>query len=56
MEWDVFDPHGRYLGSLTLPVVNVVHIGETTIATIVRDEMDAPRMMLIPLSRGTAPS
>src|SRR5690606_40993482 len=32
MEWDVFDDHGRFLGTVTTPEMRVMHIGERSIA------------------------
>lgn len=51
MEWDVFNPEGRFLGTLTLPSMDVMYIGERAIAGIIRDELGVARVMVIPLDR-----
>ena len=51
MEWDVFDSDGSYLGELRIPIMTVMHIGESTIAGVVYDEMLVPTVRVIPIVR-----
>lgn len=53
MEWDVFNPEGRFLGALALPPMNVMHIGERSIAGVVRDELGVARVKVVRLDRGS---
>lgn len=49
--WDVLDPGGRYLGSLTLPSLDVMHIGERSIAGVAHDELGVATVKVLPLER-----
>ena len=51
MEWDVFDSDVSYLGELRIPMMNVMHIGESTIAGVAYDEMLVPTVRVIPIVR-----
>ena len=45
-------PLGRYLGSLTLPAMNVQHITEGHIAGIATDALGVQSVAVVPLERG----
>ena len=51
MEWDLFDSEGGYFGAVSFPAMHVMHFGENTIAGVVRDELDVPRVRVIPIVR-----
>src|SRR5690606_5891378 len=51
MEGDVFDDHGRFLGTVTTPEMRVMHIGERSIAGVVSDELGVQHVPVVPLQR-----
>jgi hypothetical protein len=51
--WDVFDPTGRWMTTLTMPVAFEIHdVGEDYILGIWRDEMDVEYVRMYSLDRG----
>ena len=56
LDWDVFDLQGRFLGTLALPLMNVMDIGAHTIAGVVKDAMGVAQVEVVPLVRGTGGS
>lgn len=50
--WDVFDSDGRLLASLPAPNLRVMHVGRSTLAGVEYDDMDVPRVVVVPLRRG----
>lgn len=52
MTWDVLDPEGRFLGQVALPRMFVMHIGERSVAGVVLDELEVPRVVVLPVERG----
>lgn len=51
LRWDVFDRAGPYLGTVTLPAMNIMHIGERFVAGVVYDDLDIPSVVVLPLAR-----
>jgi hypothetical protein len=51
LEWWVHDPEGRYLGVVTTPRMEVMHIGPDFVAGVVTDELGVDRVMVAPLRR-----
>jgi hypothetical protein len=52
MEWDIFDPEGYFLGTLTMPPMDVMHIGDRAIAGVFQDELGVARVRVVSLDRG----
>ncbi len=51
IEWSVHDPHGRYLGDVSLPAMVVRDIGRDHVAGVTRDELGVQRVVVVPLRR-----
>jgi 6-bladed beta-propeller len=54
VDWDVVDGDGRVLGTLTLPAMTVMFVGERSLAGVVTDDMGVARVKVLPLDRGPA--
>lgn len=49
-EWDVFEPEGRFLGTVELPPgLQLFEIGEDYVVGLRRDELDLEYLLLLPL-------
>jgi hypothetical protein len=53
--WTVLDPDGRWLGTLTLPDIDVHDIGDDYILGVRKDELDVEYVELYALRRGGEP-
>jgi len=52
VDWSVFDPEGRYLGTVTVPDrFRVEHIGDDFVLGVGRDEMDVERVEMYALEK-----
>jgi hypothetical protein len=47
--FDVYDPDGRFLGSVAVPPVRILQIGDDFMAGVARDELDVETVLVLPL-------
>lgn len=52
-DWDVFEPGGRFLGTIRLPSMRVLYIGRRHIAGVLQDSLGVEQVEVLPLDRGT---
>ncbi len=50
--FDIFDPEGRFEGTLELPELRLMHLGRDFLAGIAYDELGVERAVILPLERG----
>lgn len=51
-EWSVHDAEGRFLGTVSTPVMGVTQIGRDLVAGVTTDELGVQRAVVIPIRKG----